>query len=88
VSEQTSGTVSDINENFYETLIKIGENIAILIDSFALSKQPSGAIKVFVNNNEILDGWSFDINTRSIMFDQNAVPNSGSTIKIVYQTQI
>ena len=88
VSEQTSGSVSDINENFYETLIKIGENIAILIDSFALSKQPSGAIKVFVNNNEILDGWSFDINTRSIMFDQNAVPNSGSTIKIVYQTQI
>jgi hypothetical protein len=88
VSDQTAGTVSDINENFYGTLIKIGENIATLIDSFALSKEPSGIVKVFVNNVEMQNGWSYDATTRSIMFEQSAVPTSGAMIKVEYQTKV
>lgn len=88
VSQKTSGTTSDINQDFHNTLNNIGENIATLIESFPLSHEPIGEIKVLVNDVQILSGWNYDLSTRTIKFDNSAIPAEGANIKVSYKYEI
>ncbi len=87
MSTLTGGQVSDINNDFYSTLLNMGEEIAALSDRFPLAQTPviEKGINVFVNNVKVTSGWTYDANTNSIVFDQNSLPPVGASIKAQYQ---
>lgn len=88
VSVATSGTMSEITEDFSGTLKDIGAQIVKLIDSFALSESPANnTVQVYVNNIEVKSGWSYDLTNHSVKFDTNAVPSEGTKIEIRYKVQ-
>ncbi len=87
-SVATSGTTSEITEDFSGTLKDIGAQIVKLIDSFALNGSPvNNTVQVFVNNIETKSGWSYDLTNHSIKFDSSAVPLEGSKIEVRYKVQ-
>lgn len=88
VSVATSGTMSEITEDFSGTLKDIGTQIVKLIDSFALTESPyNDTVQVYVNNTEAKSGWNFDAKNHSVKFDTNTIPPEGSKIEIRYKVQ-
>ena len=87
ISELTGGLISDINSDFYSTLLNMGELISDLVDQFPLSKTPadSSNIQVLVNGSAVTN-WTYDSAANSIKFDENSIPVAQSAIKVVYQT--
>jgi hypothetical protein len=83
-SNNTAGMIADIRENFHGVLSDMGESIINLLDSFALSNEPlSGTLKVYVNDVET-SNYTYDTASRSIKFNQNALPPVGAEIKVYY----
>jgi hypothetical protein len=85
-SRQTGGKSYSIKSDFAQSLQDMGEKIVTLVDSFGLSKEPtSNAARVFVNGIEIFLGYTFDAQTRTLHFDNSAVPIVGSSIEVRYE---
>ena len=86
VSEATGGEIADIHQDFYQTLSGFGFKILDLLDSFPLSGVPVDAeIRVTVNDVTLDQGWTYDDSSRSIKFDENAIPDEGEIIIAYYQ---
>jgi hypothetical protein len=85
-SKETGGFHSNIKNDFHETLQAMGTKIVTLLDSFPLSKTPKSeeTIHVYIDGNESID-WTYDEASKSIKFNENAVPTEGSVIKIKYE---
>ena len=84
-SNLTAGVVGDIQDDFHTILDNMGGKIINLIDSFALSKQPIiSSIEVFVDGLLVTAGWNYDDSSRTIMFDNNSLPEEGKEIKVKY----
>jgi len=86
VSRATGGEIASIHQDFHETLSGFGFKILDLLDSFPLSGVPVGTeLSVTVNNQVIEQGWTYDEASRSIKFDENAIPDEGEVIIAYYQ---
>jgi hypothetical protein len=89
ISKSTNGTSSNILNDFSTVLDDIGTTISELVDSFALSAAPyQGKVRVFVNNVEMLSGWTFNSTSKTISFDATNIPTNGSVITVKYQVQV
>lgn len=85
-SELTSGTKAEIHDDFYETLLGMGEVIISLLDSFALAGTPvNDSLKVYVNDEIVTSGLTYDIQSNSLKFDENSLPKAGSKIRVTYK---
>jgi hypothetical protein len=83
-SNNTAGLIMDIRDDFYNSLSGMGESIINLLDSFALGAQPiPGSLKVYVND-VLSNSYTYDSTSRSIKFNQNALPPVGAVIKVTY----
>jgi hypothetical protein len=87
MATMTQGLTTDINNDFYNTLLQIGSDIANLSDKYPLAEVPydANSLKVFVNDVEWMTGWQYDSNSNTIEFD--TPPVSGSIIKVTYQVE-
>jgi hypothetical protein len=83
-SNNTAGVIGDIRADFHSVLSDMGESIINLLDSFALSDEPlEGSLKVYVNGAET-QNYTYDAASRSIKFNQNALPPVGAEITVYY----
>ncbi len=83
-SNNTAGVIGDIRDDFHSVLANMGESIINLLDSFALSNEPEeGSLKVYVNGAET-QNYTYDAASRSIKFNQNALPPVGAEITVYY----
>ncbi|MGK0367179.1 MAG: hypothetical protein ACI9QD_000313 [Thermoproteota archaeon] len=88
VSDLSNGFIADIHQDFFQTLSHLGETIANLSESFALSQTPyQGIINVYINDQEVIGTWVYDAQSNAIKFDPNHLPQANDVVKIVYQTQ-
>ncbi len=89
-SEQTSGLVADIKDDFYGILQDMGGTIVDLTDSFALSQIPFEIqdVTVSVNGVEQIDGWIFNTTSNVVKFDEDSLPAINATIEIEYQVEV
>lgn len=86
VSNQTSGTVSNIKNDFYQSLSQMGGDIIDLLDSFALSQAAvEDTIQVSVGGSVVATGWSFNSQNNSIKFDAESIPNPGTQVSVSYK---
>jgi hypothetical protein len=88
MSDLTGGYIADINNDFYTTLLKMGNDIAQLTKSFPLSQVPYdiSSIKVLVNGVEDTR-WIFDPANRTIKFNEGQEPKANDTIVIKYEVE-
>ena len=71
--------------DFYKILRDMGGKIVNLLDSFALSGQPhEDKIDIKVNGQNVISGYSYDSQSRSIKFLDGHIPNEGAKIEISY----
>ena len=83
-SKNTAGVALNIRDDFHKSLSDMGEKIINLLDSFALANQPvAGSLKVYVND-VLSSDYVYDAVSRSIKFNQNALPPVGAVIKVTY----
>jgi len=83
-SKQTAGVVADIRSDFHQSLSSMGDSLIRLLDSFALAQEPEpSSLKVYVNG-VLSQDYTYDSSTRSIRFDSNHLPTTGSEIKVYY----
>jgi len=88
-STMTGGSWHNIKEDFYDILVDIGGKIVELINNFSISESPyNNEITVSVNGQVVTSGWSYNINSRTVIFAENSIPVEGSTIVITYNVQI
>jgi len=88
MSDLTGGFIADINNNFYTTLLNIGDGIVQLTQSFPLSQVPYDAqtIKVFVDGIQN-SNWIYDAQSRTIKFNDGQEPAVNSIIKVTYEVE-
>jgi hypothetical protein len=85
-SNLTSGTKAEIDGNWYQNLLDMGESIINLLDSFALAAAPVlGSVEVYVDGVLISSGYSYDSSSHSIKFESGYLPPAGSTIRVTYK---
>lgn len=87
-SELTSGSVSDIRGDFYNSLNDLGTSLINLLDSFPLAATPAPNTAISVKVNGVTEpsaNWTFDAASRSIRFNANHVPPMNATIVVTYQ---
>ncbi|HXH31367.1 MAG TPA: hypothetical protein VNJ01_11185 [Bacteriovoracaceae bacterium] len=85
-SRLTNGVVSDIRGNFSGILTSMGDNLANIVDSFALAHKPVlASLRVFVGGDLVpADQYSYNDATGSIRFVGQA-PAVGAEVKVVYR---
>ncbi len=81
------GTIADITSDFYQTLTDFGGSIVNLMSSFALSQNPVSNVVVKVNGQQVMTGWTYDAQNRSVKFDDQSIPSEGATITIEYYVE-
>ena len=89
MADETNGYTKDITQDFYETLLTMGENIVELSLSFVLNETPYNAdtLKVSVNGVEQSSGWTYDSSSNAIKFDEASAPAAGSSITVDYKIE-
>lgn len=89
MSTNTNGYTKDINNDFYQTLLTMGENIAQLSLSFVLSNPviEVNSLEVIVDGVKLNAGWSFDSLSNAIVFEQSATPSPGANIVVKYKVE-
>ena len=87
ITNLTGGLISDINSDFYSTLLNMGGLISDLVDKFPLSKTPADANQIQVLVNGVTaSNWSYDASSNSIKFDEGLAPAAESSISVLYDT--
>jgi hypothetical protein len=83
-SDLTNGRVTDIRDDFYLTLLEMGEEIAQLSEQFPLSSTPADidSIVVVVDGVESQD-WEYIPASNTISF--NSAPAVGAQIEVTYE---
>ncbi len=90
VANRTGGIVGSIcDASFEQTLVRIAEAIHTLRRIFPLSLVPDPAtLRVTVNGanvpRDVVNGWQYRADTRSITFLGNFVPPPGAELRITY----
>jgi hypothetical protein len=80
----TSGDLYDIDGDFYQSLLTLGEKIVELVNSFPLNKIPEvSSIKVYVNGIESSD-WVYHADGNTIKFNEGKLPEDGDKIQVKY----
>lgn len=89
MSTNTNGYTKDINNDFYQTLLTMGENIAQLSLSFVLSQKVTkvDSLTVSVEGVKLTSGWTFDTSSNAIVFGENNSPPAGSSITVKYKVE-
>ena len=87
-SDETNGVKHHIKDNFYHILRGMGSQIVELTRSFALSAAAHEGKLVVKVNGQVVDGWSYQEETRSISFAEDKTPAAGSSISVEYQKLI
>ena len=83
-SQNTAGVALNIRDDFHKSLSDMGEQIINLLNSFALANQPvAGSLKVYVSD-KLASDYVYDAVSRSIKFNQNALPPVGAVVKVTY----
>ena len=84
-TEQTSGVMSNIMDDFADVLLEMGDSLIKLLDSFALASAPvDGTLQVFVNGVET-SAYSYDSASHSIKFDAGNLPPVGAQVTVKYK---
>jgi len=88
-ANRTNGLNEEINQNFSNTLNKIGENIVTNSQNFVLSEIPKiDTIEVYVDSILVdRNDWTYNSSLNSIEFKSGSRPAEGSEIRVKYQTQ-
>lgn len=84
-SNASSGTVSNIRNDFHASLSQMGDSLINLLDSFALSQAPAAGTLVVSVNGSIVTEYTYNSASRSIKFNAGHVPDAGAVIKVSYQ---
>ena len=87
MATMTQGLTTDINNDFYNTLLQIGSDIANLADQYPLAEVPydENDIQVYLDGVEQASGWSYNSSSNTIQFD--VAPPAGTQIKVTYQVE-
>jgi hypothetical protein len=86
-ADMVGGVKADIKEDFYPILRDMGLSIANLTESFALNQRPyNDQIEVLVDGEKVTTGYTYDHQTRSVRFDDNALPREGAEVEVRYMT--
>ena len=82
----TGGVLGSICEANWSTVMNnLGWISVSLSDTFPLTYQAiPNTIDVYVNGIQVNNGWTYDSNINSVVFDPNYVPNNGDTVAIDY----
>ena len=76
-------------DDFDDHMVQLAEAAANERASFRLSEAPvEETLEVLVNGVPTPEGWSFDAGSSRLAFDQDSVPEGGSTIAIRYARQV
>lgn len=88
----TGGTFIDIcSRNWGENLAKLAEQAttAKLADTFQLEDDVNEtSIEVYVDDVQVETGWSYQAEGSYLVFDADAVPGEGATIRVEYETAV
>ncbi|MBX2989179.1 MAG: VWA domain-containing protein [Bdellovibrionaceae bacterium] len=89
LADATGGTKGSLCADFGLTLQMISDKIMELSTVFKLDREPHpSTIQVIVDGvtvpNSATNGWTYDAANWSISFHGNAVPNSGSDVRIYF----
>ncbi len=89
VAQRTNGAVYSIcDANFGASLREIGQSAFGLPVQFFLTRPAIGAtVRVSVDGQPVNDGWAFDQDSNSVIFEQDRVPRAGSRIRVEYEAQ-
>ncbi len=91
VSKATGGIIADIKDSFVDTLLNMGEQIILLINSFPLTQIPyNGVTTVYIDDVLTTTGWTYDnsSNIKAIRFKKDTLPSNKSvTIKVEYKVK-
>jgi len=82
----TGGVLGVIcDANWSSVMNNLGWISVSLSDTFPLTYQAiPNTITVYVNGIQVTNGWTYDSNINSVVFDPNYVPNNGDTVDIDY----
>ena len=89
VAQRTNGTVASIcSGDFGNDLRAIGNSAFGLQVQFFLSRPAApGTVTVEVDGQARAQGWSFDVDTNSVIFEDGSEPQPGAHIRISYDAQ-
>lgn len=89
MADETNGYAVDIRDDFFGTLLTMGEDIAQLSLSFVLSQTVNeiDSLEVLVDGVQVTTGWIFDPLSNAIVFEQNSIPSSGANIVVNYKVE-
>ena len=88
ISKLTGGTISEIKNSFYSSLLDLGTEIVTLAKSFPLTQQPSDETHIIVKvEDTIVSQWTYDVQTRTVKFNDGFEPQKNQTISIEYQVE-
>lgn len=86
MSDSTNGEVADIRDDFYMTLLNMGEQIAQLSEQFPLSTRPYNADSIEVTVDGVVSqDWVYVASNNSIKF--NTAPAEGAVITVSYDIE-
>ncbi len=88
ISNTSGGTISDINADFYTSLLNISTEIVTLTKSFALSKTPVNPSAIIVKVDGVINSsWTYDSATKTIKFSEGQEPQNNQVITVTYEAE-
>lgn len=89
MADNTNGYAVDIKNDFFQTLLTMGEDIAQLSLSFVLSETVTqiNSVEVIVDGVTVTAGWIFDPLSNAVVFEEGSSPSSGADIKVNYKVE-
>jgi len=80
----TGGVYLDICSDWAATMGALADEI-VRQDTFTLDYAAvPGSVRVFVDDEEVLSGWTYDAATNSVVFEEGSEPTQGSTVLVDY----
>lgn len=89
VQQQTGGSLNSIcDSNWGAIASALSQTLFSARNTFTLSRVPSGAVTVRVNNSTIgSSNYAFDSASNAIVFSSGAVPSPGASVSLDYTAQ-
>lgn len=86
-SEMTDGKSESIKDDFHTILEDMGDTIVELSNSFPLAKKSVDGQHIVFVNGSVVEGWNYNEESNSIMFEEDSAPAAGSTIEVKYNVE-